>query len=419
MKIAGLDFPDSLITAILDGKLVIFAGAGVSMGEPANLPNFIDLARQIAGENSKSKKGLNNTDEFLGRLKDNGINVHLLAAKLLQQNNPKPTELHRNILQLYSKEEDIRIVTTNYDLLFEEAFKDIFTTPLKVFECPTLPLGEKFHGIVHIHGSINEPEDMVLTDQDFGRAYMTGSTRWASQFLVDLFRSYIVLFIGYSHRDKIMTYLARSLSKETNKKRYVLTGNKEKDTDRWYTLGIRPIEFMQSHKKNYDELYKVIKNLANHMQRDMPAWQREITRIAQKPPPNDEESAEIIEYAFINPKTTRLFTATAKPSDWAEWVFERQHLDELNTDEDHMKIVNQLKPWLAQHPRHLTKSLQEFLARRTERNEILAEWIIKMDHGSGLEKLADEQANEVRGDKHWLGMFWQELKCKIVALFRS
>ena len=177
MKIAGVDFPDPLITALRDGQLVIFAGAGVSMGKPACLPDFVGLARRIAEENGRSKKGSRKTDQFLGKLKNDGVDVHSWAAKLLQQNDPEPTELHRDILRVYSKQEDIRIVTTNFDLLFEQAAKDIITTALRVFEGPALPLGEQFQGIVHIHGSINDPEKMVLTDQDFGRAYIT-RIRW-------------------------------------------------------------------------------------------------------------------------------------------------------------------------------------------------------------------------------------------------
>ena len=417
MKIAGVEFPDPLITALRDGQLVIFAGAGVSMGEPAGLPDFVGLAHRIAKENGRSKKGSKNTDKFLGRLQNDGVDVHSWAAKLLQQNDPKPTELHQNLLQVYSKQEDIRIVTTNFDLLFEQAFDDLFTTPPKVSAGPDLPPGKRCKGIVHIHGSINEPKEMVLTKQDFGRAYLTEFDGWARRFLVDLFKNFIVLFVGYSHRDTIMMYLTLSLSEDANKKRYALTG--ANDAKRWRALGITPIPFMQSHKKNYDKLYKAVETLAGHIQRDMSDWRREITRIAQKPPPIDEESSGLIEYALSEPETARLFTATAKPSDWIAWVRERKDIDELNTGENPMKIVNQLDPWLAQHPPHLAESLTEFLTRRRERNEILAEWTTKVDHESGSRKLAGEQADELRGGSGWLDRFWQNLRCKIAALFRS
>jgi len=38
--------PQSLITAQREGRLVIFAGAGVSMGPPANLRSFETLANR-------------------------------------------------------------------------------------------------------------------------------------------------------------------------------------------------------------------------------------------------------------------------------------------------------------------------------------------------------------------------------------
>ena len=44
--------------------------------------------------------------------------------------------------------------------------------------------------------SSHRAKDMVLTDADFGRAYLTEG--WAQRFLVDVFREFTVLFIGYS-----------------------------------------------------------------------------------------------------------------------------------------------------------------------------------------------------------------------------
>jgi hypothetical protein len=55
-------------------------------------------------------------------------------------------------------------------------------------------------------------QDIVLTDSDFGRAYLTEG--WARRFLVDLFRHFTVLFVGYSHSDTVMHYLARALPEQ-------------------------------------------------------------------------------------------------------------------------------------------------------------------------------------------------------------
>ena len=46
MRTAGVNFPEQVLSALRDDRLVIFAGAGVSMGEPANLPKL--SMRQLA-----------------------------------------------------------------------------------------------------------------------------------------------------------------------------------------------------------------------------------------------------------------------------------------------------------------------------------------------------------------------------------
>ena len=48
MRISGVDFPVRLVNSLRDGNLVVFAGAGVSKGEPSGLPDFKELALEIA-----------------------------------------------------------------------------------------------------------------------------------------------------------------------------------------------------------------------------------------------------------------------------------------------------------------------------------------------------------------------------------
>jgi len=44
-----VDLPQALVSAQRDGRLVVFAGAGVSMGPPSTLPSFDALAAAISG----------------------------------------------------------------------------------------------------------------------------------------------------------------------------------------------------------------------------------------------------------------------------------------------------------------------------------------------------------------------------------
>ena len=347
MKIARVDFPGLLLNALRDGKLVVFAGAGVSMGPPALLPDFRELASLIAEGTGLTIGEFEPEDRFLGRLKDSGPDVHQRAAQILQLNDPEPTELHRNLLRLYTSAKDARIVTTNFDCLFEKATGDIFKPAPKVFEPPALPQGQRFQGIVHIHGSVNEPEEMVLTDRDFGRAYLTGSDGWARRFVVDLFTNYTVLFVGYSHNDMIMTYLARALPEDGGQKRFALIGDLIYDPDHWHRMGIEPITFRQLDSNDYTGLDSAVAGLASLIRRSTLDWQREITAIASGYPPIDDESAGIIEHALSDSVTTRFFVEAAELPEWVEWLARCGHLTALFTNGELNQRDQTLVWWLA------------------------------------------------------------------------
>ena len=342
MKISDIDFPKPLLDALRDCKLVVFAGAGVSMGDPANLPSFRKLVEAVAQGTGENLKDGEPEDQFLGRLnKHRDTNVHELAARELSQKNPEPTDLHRDLLRLYSETNSTHIVTTNFDLLFEDAAKGMFDHKPEVFRAPALPLGHDFNGIVHVHGSVSRPSGMVLTDADFGRAYLTEG--WARRFLVELFHSSTVLFIGYSHGDTVMNYLARALPESETEKRFALTH--EAEAGRWPFLGIEPIVYPPS--PDHKALYKGVQGLADYATRGILDWQREITEIAQKPPSLDEEETGLIEEALSDEAKTRFFTNAASSPEWINWLDGRKHLDGLFGDVEIDELDRELASWLA------------------------------------------------------------------------
>ncbi len=348
MKIANIDFPKPLLNALRDGELVVFAGAGVSMGEPACLPSFKDLANKIAKGTGKTLQDREPIDRFLGRLQHDGVKVHTLAAKNLSPPGLKATDLHRNLLRLYSNAEQVRVVTTNFDILFEQAAEGVFNNSQpEVFRAPALPLGHQFNGIVHVHGEVSHSEEMIITDADFGRAYLTKG--WARRFLVDLFSSFTVLFVGYSHDDTIMNYLARALPVGEADQRFVLIGETDKDADRWRLLGIEPINYLQPNGHDYRALYKGVRRMAEHVRRNVLDWQREITEIAEKSPPLDEEKVALIEDALEDVTKARFFTKTASASKWIDWLDERGILNALFVDGTLSDRDQILSWWLAKN----------------------------------------------------------------------
>ncbi len=351
MKIGEIDFPESLVAALRDEQLVVFAGAGVSMGEPAKLPNYSDLVKSIAGDTGRNFKSDKETeDRFLGRLKHSGMNVHELVQQKLARDNLAPTGLHKNLLKFYSNAEKVRIVTTNFDPLFEQAAGDEFDSEVKIFRAPALPLGHNFRGIVHIHGAIDRPDEMVLTDEDFGRGYLLEG--WARRFLIGLLRDSTVLFIGYSHDDTIMNYLARALTGSGSSGRkpshlFAMTG--ENNSRQWAMLGIEPVKYPQSSEDDHSALNKGIESLAAMFRRGFLDWKRELRELAQKPflLLNDEDTGTV-EYALEDAVTTGFFTEAARSPEWVVWFDERGHLESLFSSGPLSEQDKILAKWLAE-----------------------------------------------------------------------
>ena len=352
MKIAGIDFPSPLLSALRNGELVIFAGAGVSMGKPACLPSFKELAEKIAQGTGEVLQKEEPEDRFLGRLHNKGVKVHERAVQELSRNNPKPTDLHRDLLRLYQKNgEQVRVVTTNFDLLFEAAAQDVFGAVPEVFRAPALPLGRDFNGIVHVHGALSHRQGMILTDEDFGRAYLTEGEGWARRFLVELFRHFPVLFVGYSHKDIILNYLARALPPDETKPRFALTDGS--NSQRWKLLGIEPVIYPQPDANDHSRLYEGVRRLAEYVNRGVLDWQREITDLAEKPPPSlDEEAADLIADSLSYAVRTRFFTQAATSPEWIDWLNKREHLAPLFGPDDISEPSAVLARWLAENFAH-------------------------------------------------------------------
>ena len=134
MKLAGIEYPSTFMNALREKNLAVFAGAGVSMGSPACLPTFNALAKEIARGTGEALGEGEPEDRFLGRLKaDKGVEVHERAVEQLRTRCPRPTELHRDLLRLFPIPTSTRIVTTNFDLLFEQAAQQ--DTPVRRRRC--------------------------------------------------------------------------------------------------------------------------------------------------------------------------------------------------------------------------------------------------------------------------------------------
>lgn len=341
-KLGNIDFDDCILDALRDNRLIVFAGAGVSMGAPSSLASFWELARDIAqGTGLAPSEPL---DRFLGQLHHRNVAVHERASNLLSPAESTPNALHYDLLRLFRSVDRVRIVTTNFDLHFETAAKTLFGDTPNVFQAPALPLGYDFSGIVHVHGALPSARDLVLTDADFGRAYLTEG--WARRFLVDAFRQYTVLFVGYRHNDVVMNYLARALPADSVAGRFALTAEDED----WRLLGITPIRFEKDTGMNpFSKLYDGMKRLAERATRGALDWQSRLAEIGGRSPPTDVEAISEVEQALREVHTTRFLLNVARDPEWLRWLNGRKHLDALFRPGELNEKDTLIAGWIARH----------------------------------------------------------------------
>jgi hypothetical protein len=293
MIIKGVDFPEHLIEAQKSGELVIFAGAGVSVDSPSSLPDFNELAKQIASGTNKQRESNEPIDHFLGRLEAKGVDVHRRAYEILSRNESKPNLIHSTLLSLFPSRDAIKLVTTNFDSHFTAAGTALFESPMQAFYAPALPLGYRFSGIIYLHGCITNPyEDLVLTDTDFGRAYLTDG--WATSFLRQMFGEFAVLFVGYSHSDSVMNYLSRALV-PGNQHRYALTTS---EPEHWKYLGIEPIIYECPSPKEHGEAVKAVGSWVSLSRMGSLDHQQRIRAIVEGPPPFEKEYEDYLKNAL-------------------------------------------------------------------------------------------------------------------------
>ncbi|MBN1516715.1 DUF4020 domain-containing protein [Candidatus Sumerlaeota bacterium] len=341
-KLGAIDFKNSILDALRDDRLIVFAGAGVSMGPPSSLASFWKLTCDIAqGTGLTPSEPL---DRFLGQLHYRNVAVHERAAQLLSPAGSAPNALHHDLLRLFRTADHVKLVTTNFDLHFETAANTLFGTIPDVYRAPALPLGYDFSGIVHVHGALPRARDFVLTDTDFGRAYLTEG--WARRFLVDVFRQYTVLFVGYRHNDVVMNYLARALPADSVAGRFALTD----EDGNWELLGITPIRFVKGIGANpFKELYDGVQRLAERTTRGALDWQSRLAEMGGRTPPTDEEAISEVEQALREVYTTRFLLNVARDPEWLRWLNGRKHLDALFGTADLNERDMLLAEWLAQH----------------------------------------------------------------------
>jgi hypothetical protein len=377
----GTKLPDDVSIALDKGELVIFVGAGVSKPPPSNLPLFDGLVVEIGkqfGISLSIKDARGREDRILGEWHDAKHDVHKAAVKVLNNVQSRPTQLHSEILRVFKESNRVRIVTTNMDRNLSEAAHQIFPgDKIDEYYAPALPLGDAFEGLVYLHGSISEkPNKLVLTKEDFGKAYI--SIGWASKFLLSLFSKYTVLFVGYSHSDVLVGYLAQGLKHAGVMPRWSLISSDASEEDRknWQHLGIQTEEYLvdNDHPENpHNSLTEFFKEWTAFVNESILDRANRLKLTIRSKFPEDNATVERIDYYMKDPRLAQEVCESIEDEDWITWMDQRGYFTPFFNDGKQIEDCNKkLEPnenviayWLCSFVR---KAYPETLLALLEKN---------------------------------------------------
>lgn len=288
----GPNVPERLIEAHEDGRVVFFCGAGISY--PAGLPGFKGLVEKIYDSLAERRTADEEVafangqfDTTLGLLEKRLVGGRAaLREKIAQALHPDlkrkgALATHEALLQLArvrptapGGESRMRLITTNFDRLFEEASL-LSGSACAEFSAPLLPVPKKrWDGLVYLHGRLSasptaaELDRLVVTSGDFGLAYL--AERWASRFVSELFRNYTICFLGYSINDPVLRYMMDALAAdrllgESPPEAFAFgaypAGRPDRAEAEWVAKNVTPVLYRQTNDHRY--LHRTLSAWAN------------------------------------------------------------------------------------------------------------------------------------------------------------
>lgn len=315
----GPNIPEDLLQAHEEGKLIFFCGAGISY--PAGLPDFKGLVKAIYAnlytdfyEDEKYNFEREQYDIVLNKLEKRipgqrfALRKALKKSLMVTNNNSNDTQLHKALLKLsIQKDKSIKLITTNFDLLFEKAIQELKLS-VNTTSAPNLPIIKKhrWDSLVYLHGKLPETEDereynnLVLTSGDFGLAYLYEG--WAAQFLSNLFQNYYICFVGYSINDPIIRYMIDAMGADERQgekihKAWAFASYSDNDIfierNGWVAKGVEPIFYNVSDNNHY-LLYDTLNKWSEIYQHDIEGKKQIIDNEIQNSPNSYSEENDYI-----------------------------------------------------------------------------------------------------------------------------
>jgi hypothetical protein len=272
------EIPPDLLHAIVHQKCVPFFGAGISV--PSGLPTSIQFLEEHSIRELPFAYGTQ-LMEHEGQL------WHAIYSTFGDRTRT-PNDLHKLLVHLDAK----YYITTNYDLLFERAFQDIYhdsEVRLLAVNCdqnlPCFLEAEKV--LIKFHGDVDRADYLVVTSSSY-RARLRCPT-FVDSIVQLLLMNYVVLFLGVSLNDEDVLELLEQCNRVPGgrvPRKYLIADDlgQEKTTLLRTKYGVTTIPVCKNDLSDYLDAIRVAKE------------HREYTFSSLVlPPPSNTTAKEIIE----------------------------------------------------------------------------------------------------------------------------
>lgn len=360
---AGPNIPTELIVAQEKGETLFVCGAGVS--RTVGLPLFRKLVEQVYDRLGESwvhhpaeREGMVEGGVLFGQYdrvlrclerrlaatespRNRNMKARIRTAVRNELVPPEAADLsnHLALLTLSRDNEGTsRLLTTNFDTLFERAWRGEHGSLAASHAGMALPrpMTSGFAGVLHLHGRLADAlvqtfeSDLVLTSAEFGDAYLRSG--WASRYVYDLARTHTLVLVGYQADDPPMRYLLEVLEADRElypdlRKVYAFgecsAENDEISEALWRAKGVEPILY-RVENNDHSPLYATLREWTRY-QDDPTAWRRERLQesLGEHPHPSSEGAIARFTALLDRGDASQLLGELSPDAAWLPILWER------------------------------------------------------------------------------------------------
>lgn len=233
--------------AMLNKKLVVFVGAGVSI--ESGMPSWRDSIQSIV-----EKLGVSNNEvdylkvpQFYYKSRGKKEYVELMREIFKYDENLEISDTHRNIIKLNAH----TVITTNYDNLIEKAAAENSEFIQVISQDKDLPYRTVEKELIKMHGDFQH-NNFVLKENDY--LHYSKNFKLIEAYIKSLIATNVVLFLGYSFNDpdvKQIFVWIKDILEDDFQKAYMLEVCKPFDTheyEYYKNLGVNIVYASEIHE---------------------------------------------------------------------------------------------------------------------------------------------------------------------------